>query len=246
MGRVSNRFLNEMDWQHVTPGDFVMHDGEVHVYRIHIHSNLHWLPAFAATLTTSETERGNKYHQLKDRQRFVISRGAQRNILGRYLNQPAHALQFILGDNKKPYLPAQSGVNLQYNITHAGEWILLAVSHTPVGVDVEYIDTVFPFADILPEHFSQEEVGFINSENQHDRFFTLWTRKEALLKATGQGLGEHLKSTPSLDGAHELPGILLGAEKDWEINSFNLIDDYKASIAAGNEIYQLRFFDVSF
>lgn len=246
MGRVNIRFLNEVDWQHAAPGDFIMHDGEVHVYRIHIGSNLQWLAAFAATLTPSETERGNKYHQLKDRQRFVISRGAQRNILGRYLNQPATALQFVLGDNKKPYLPAKGSAGLQYNITHAGEWILLAVSHTPVGADVEYIDPAFSFADILPEHFSQEEVEFINSENSHDHFFTLWTRKEALLKATGQGLGEHLKSTPSLDGAHELPGILLSAEKDWKINSFNLIDDYKASIASGNEIRQLRFFDVNF
>lgn len=246
MGRVNIRFLNEVDWQHATPGDFIMDDGEVHVYRIHIGSNLHWLPAFAATLTPSETERGNKYHQLKDRQRFVISRGAQRNILGRYLNQPAHALQFVLGDNKKPYLPAEGSAGLQYNITHAAEWILLAVSRTPVGADVEHIDTAFPFADILPEHFSQEEVEFINSKDQHDRFFTLWTRKEALLKATGQGLGEHLKSTPSLDGAHELPYILLSAEKDWQINSFNLIDDYKASIAAGSEIHQLHFFDISF
>ncbi|TFF36332.1 4'-phosphopantetheinyl transferase family protein [Mucilaginibacter psychrotolerans] len=236
-----------MDWHQAMPGDFIMNNGESHLFRIHIGSNLQRLQAFAATLTPSETERCNKYHQLKDRQRFIISRGAQRSILSRYLNQTAEELQFVLGDNKKPYLPdTRYGTGLQYNITHAGEWILLAVADRPVGADVEFIDSAFPFADILPEHFSQEEMGFVNAANQHDRFFTLWTRKEALLKATGQGLGEYLKSTPSLDGKHALPGNLLGSEKDWQISSFNLTDSYKASIAAGNEIRVLRFFDVSF
>lgn len=246
MGSVHNRFLNEVDWLQAMPADFVMNDGEVHLFRIHIGSNLQLLQAFAVTLTPSETARGNRYHQLKDRQRFIISRGAQRNILGRYLNQPAEELQFILSDSKKPFLPAHSGASIQYNITHAGQWVLLAVSYSAVGADVEHIDTAFPFADILPEHFSREEIAYINGGNRHDRFFTLWTRKEAMLKSTGQGLGDHLKFTPSLDGIHELPSILLGAEEYWQINSFNLTDSYKASMAAGNEIRQFRFFDVSF
>jgi 4'-phosphopantetheinyl transferase len=74
----------------------------------------------------------------------------------------------------------------------------------------------------------------------------LWTRKEALLKATGQGLGEHLKVTPSLNGTHPLSPELLRADKSWEVNSFNLQDGYTGSIANLYGAVRLAFFDIDF
>lgn len=229
-----------------SPTGIVLHPGDVHVYRIGISSNLQHLQAFSGTLTSAEKERGQKYHQLKDRQRFVVSRGAQRNILARYLGQNPADISFAIGDNKKPYLHNPGGINIQYNITHAGDYILLAFSNNPVGADVEYIDPNFPFDDILGEHFSEEEVSFINQSNKAERFYLLWTRKEALLKATAQGLGEHLKVTPSLDGGHWLPAELLGADNDWEVSSFSLPGSHIGSVASLGNKAVLHFFDVCF
>ena len=246
MGKVHIQFLDDVNWRLALPTDFVLNDNEVHVYRINISTNLHLLDAFLATLMPAEKERGGKYFQLKDRQRFILSRGAQRNILGRYLNQHATQVEFALGGNKKPFLVTVDKPAIQYNITHAGNWILLAVSNEAVGADVEFVDKEFQFSDILEEHFSPAEIAFIDQNTPVENFYLLWTRKEALLKATGQGLGEQLKVTPSLNGTHTLSPELLSADKTWEVSSFNLQDGYTGSIANLYGAARLIFFDISF
>jgi 4'-phosphopantetheinyl transferase len=237
-------FLAEVDWHLASSAATVLGAADIHVYRVRISGNLQHLQIFFDTLTQAEKERGQKYHQLKDRQRFVVSRGAQRHILARYISQNPAEINFAIGDNKKPYLSNPGGISIQYNITHAGDYILLAVSNSPVGADVEYIDPNFPFDDILEEHFNEAEVSFIKQNNTAQRFYLLWTRKEALLKATAQGLGEHLKVTPSLNGEHVFPNELSGSNENWEISSFALPGGHMGSIANTGSNAVLHFFDV--
>ncbi|RFZ90714.1 hypothetical protein D0C36_17285 [Mucilaginibacter conchicola] len=245
MGTLTNRFINNVNWE-TTAGELALpQQDEVHVWRIQISANIYRLDDLRKLLTPEEISRGDKYHQLKDRQRFVVGRGLQRIVLGKYLNQEPARLNFVLGDNKKPYLPAGDGMELHYNVSHSGNWIMLAVSQDPVGADVEFIDSVFPFDDILPEHFSANEIAYIKSLDKTNLFYKLWTRKEAFLKATGQGLGEHLRDTPSLDGEHELKANLYGAHKDWNQQSFFVADGYMASVAAVGE-WWLKAFDINF
>ncbi|RWY53778.1 4'-phosphopantetheinyl transferase family protein [Mucilaginibacter gilvus] len=246
MGKVHIQFLDIVNWRSALPADFVLNGNEVHVYRINISNNLHLLDAFLATLMPAEKERGGRYFQLKDRQRFILSRGAQRDILGRYLNQPAAEVAFALGGNKKPFLVTDGKPAIQYNITHAGDWILLALSNEAVGADVEFVDNEFQFNDILEEHFSKAEIAFIGQGTPAENFYLLWTRKEALVKATGQGLGEHLKVTPSLNGTHPLSPQLLCPDKAWEVSSFNLQGGYTGSIASVYGASRLMFFDINF
>jgi len=243
MGKLYNRFLDTVNWLVVPPGELVLRDDEVHIYRINIADNLHLLDKLKTVLTPAEIERGNKYHQLKDSQRFTISRGVQRHILARYLNIPPEQLRFEIGANKKPYLVNAGGEGITYNITHSDNWIILAIALSPVGADVEKIDPGFPYQDILGEHFSTAEVNFINQQNSSQRFFLLWTRKEAFLKATGQGLGEHLKITASLDGDNTLTPSLTGAHKNWQVSSFKLGDHF-GSVACGSAIAGFKFWDV--
>lgn len=245
MGTISIQFLEQLNWQ-LSPPNPVLNIGEAHVYRIRISHNLHLLELFLAKLSPAEKDRGSKYLQLKDRQRFVISRGAQRNILGQYLEIPAAQLTFALGDNQKPYLLNAGGAGVRYNISHSGDWIILVVAKATIGVDVEHIDPVFPFIDVLDDNFSKAEISFIKKADSRERFFLLWTRKEALLKASGQGLGEHLNATPTLEGNHELPQTLLGFEHSWQTLSFKVANDYFGSITADREVSNFSFFDVTF
>lgn len=244
MGRINIQFQNDVHWEQM-PQATVLHEHEVHVYRVRISCNLHLINSFKTILTPAENERGTKYLQLKDRQRFVISRGAQRHILAGYLGLAPEDLGFSLGYNKKPYLTATAS-RIQYNITHAGDWIVLAVSLAVVGVDVEHIDDKFRFLEILEDNFSTEEVAFIKADHATKRFFLLWTRKEAFLKATGQGLDGHLKITPSLDGEQPLPTGLLGADKVWNMTSLQIAGDYFTSVAIKGDAIKITFFDTVF
>jgi len=241
LGTITNRFLNDVLWQDAALQKLVINNNEVHVWRINISQNIKLLEQFEALLTAEETLRAGKYRQQKDTYRFIVSRGAQRIILGRYLNTPPAQLQFVLGDNKKPYLIGDSGETLHYNLSHSGDWIVLAIAQLPVGADVEFVDPVFPFQDILEDNFSREEVDHIGTSP--DRFFTLWTRKEAILKATGQGLGDHLKITPALDCEHTLDTLLTGADKNWQLNSFNIAPGYISTVVCEDAGQDLIFFD---
>jgi 4'-phosphopantetheinyl transferase len=243
LGAINNRFLINVLWQDDSRKELVMNNNEVHVWRISISQNIKRLERFEALLTPEEALRAGKYRQQKDTYRFIVSRGAQRIILGRYLNMPPAQLQFVLGDNKKPYLIGDSGEILHYNLSHSGDWIVLAIAKLSVGADVEFVDPLFPFQDILEDNFSREEVDHIGTSP--DRFFTLWTRKEAILKATGQGLGDHLKITPALDGEHTLDTLLTGADKNWQLNSFTIAPDYISTVVCEDEGLDLIFFDFS-
>ncbi|MBD1384225.1 4'-phosphopantetheinyl transferase superfamily protein [Mucilaginibacter rigui] len=241
MGTITNRYLIDVLWQDGARQDLVINNNEVHVWRINISQNIKRLEQFEALLTAEETLRAGKYRQQKDTYRFIVSRGAQRVILGRYLNTPPAQLQFVLGDNKKPYLVNENGMILHYNLSHSGDWIVLAVAQLTVGADVEFVDPLFPFQDILEDNFSREEIGRIGTSP--DSFFTLWTRKEAILKATGQGLGDHLKITPALDGEHILDASLTGNDKNWLLRSFNIAPGYVSAVVIEDKGLHLIFFD---
>ncbi|QXV65026.1 4'-phosphopantetheinyl transferase superfamily protein [Mucilaginibacter achroorhodeus] len=244
MGQLTNIFIEQVIW--LSQADFKLPGSrEAHLWRINIPENLYRLNELRAILQPDELQRAEKYHQLKDRQRFVVSRALQRMILGKYLDQDPEALRFVLGDNKKPYLLKDDGTAVHYNVSHSGDWIALAIASSPVGADVEFIDPEFPFDDILPDHFSETEIDFIKLNESTQRFYLLWTRKEAFLKATGQGLGEHLIITPALDGAHELADALSGNANNWKLQSLVLSNNYLCAVAMAGE-WELKSFVVNF
>jgi 4'-phosphopantetheinyl transferase len=242
LGKINNLYLSDVSWQKALPS-FAINNSEVHIWRINISQNLSLLNQFEALLNHAELARAGKYLQRKDHDRFIVSRGTQRIILGWYLNTPSQQLEFVLGDNKKPYLFSKNGNLLHYNLSHSGDWIILAIATSQVGTDVEFVDESFKFQDILPDNFSMDEAAYIKQENSTERFFTLWTRKEAILKATGQGLGEHLQITPALNGEHPLQHTLTGADKNWILSSFSIQPGYISSVVVEDAGQSFIFFD---
>lgn len=97
----------------------------------------------------------------------------------------------------KPHFPARS--DLHFSVSHTGDRVLCAVSTRPVGADIE---TIRPRRDSLPRYALTEE------EFQHYQalggtwpaFYTLWTRKEAWCKYTGQGLRPLWGQSPPQEG----------------------------------------------
>jgi 4'-phosphopantetheinyl transferase len=244
LGKINNRYLSDVNWQKALP-NFAINNSEVHIWRINIGHNVNSIDQFKALLNPAELVRAGKYLQRKDHDRFIVSRGAQRIILGWYLNTPPQHLKFVLGDNKKPHLFSEGGNLVHYNLSHSGDLIVLAIATLQVGTDVELNDEAFKFQEILPDNFSKDEAAYINQENSAERFFTLWTRKEAILKATGQGLGEHLPITPALNGEHPLHHTLTGVDKNWISNSFNIQPGYIGSVVVEDAGQSFKFFDAN-
>jgi len=147
-------------------------------------------------LSADEAKRAAAFCFERDRHRFVAARGFLREILGRYLRAAGEALSFEYGPHGKPALAGEFRDALRFNVSHSGEMALYAVTlQREVGVDIEALREVNDAEQIAERFFSPaERVAFrLQAPGQRQQaFFNCWTRKEAYLKALGDGLARPL------------------------------------------------------
>ena len=186
-------------------------------------------------LTPYERDRANRYHFSKDKNRFIICRSLLKVLLAEHLGLQVEKICIDIDANKKPYLASHPSV--YFNVTHAGDYALIAIAKTPVGIDIEYINKSFDFTEILSSVFSDTEINHINnSNNKRNSFYQLWTRKEAVVKAIGKGIDENLIKITVTDGSHSIFSSEIGNFKNMNIFSFNLNDDYIGAFAISENL----------
>jgi len=243
--KVFNRTANNIAWLNGAQFDSLT-EHRADVWRVNINLALVRLADFKMILRADEIARASRYVQAKDSNRFIVSRGALRHILGVYLSRPPASIELVEGVNKKPeiYNPANTG--LYYNVSHSGDWILIAVARSEIGVDIEFINPVFDFNDVMSDIFMPGELAFVNELDPAERFFTLWTRKEALAKATGQGLDENFMSIPALDGEHTIDDTDAPSVGNWQVTSFDMDQHHIASLACNLDVSETRFWNINF
>lgn len=169
---------------------------EVHIWSVALEVASGETESFAEILARDERERLAGFGSDQLRRRFLVARGSLRVLLGRYLQMPGEKLKFAYSQRGKPSLTGKHADTLQFNLGHSGDLALIAVSRvTPVGVDVEQVRPMRDADRIAQRFFSESEAGLLRTVTEKERdaaFFRLWTRKEAFLKATGDGLSNSL------------------------------------------------------
>jgi len=240
---IVNTHQDNVRWMHASTCKYLINNN-VDVWKISVSSNLSLTDSFSAVLSQDEIARGNRFFYPRDRNRHIITHGALRQILGNYLNRAPSTIEFGVGINKKPFVIDNTGI--YFNLSHSGDWILLAIGKSEVGVDTELIKRDFEYSDIVEGYFSKDEINFINTGKSAEGFYLLWTRKEALIKATGQGLDENIKAIPGLVGNYSLKPDILISPGHWLITSFNLNEQYIASLAINPTIEEINFLEADF
>jgi 4'-phosphopantetheinyl transferase len=129
----------------------------------------------------------------KDRNHFVAARAILREILGRYLHVSPGTLEFEYGARRKPAVSREHhNTDLRFNISHSNGLAVFAFARgRELGVDVEWIRPSFATREIAERYFSPRELAEwreLPAQNQSEGFFLCWTRKEAYVKARGEGL----------------------------------------------------------
>lgn len=197
-------------------------------------------------LSKDELLKASRFHQSKDRDSFISRRTALRILLSRYTDISASEIEFIAGKNKKPELKSESRRIIRFNVSHSSDLILIAISNNEIGIDLERIETGFNYTDILKHSFSEQEISRIeNADDSRELFFRLWTRKEALTKASSKGLDDELRDIPCLDGWHSINEELVGLSGKWQTKSFSIEKEYIGSIASPAEI-ELNYLNFEF
>lgn len=144
-------------------------------------------------LTRDERQRAWRFRFPEHQRQFTAAHGCLREILSRYLRVTPDRLEFETGSYGKPYLAGELAADgLTFNLSHSNEIGLVAVSQKrAIGVDIEFIRADLVDEQVARRFFSDREVTeylALPVEQRKDAFFTCWTRKEAYIKALGEGL----------------------------------------------------------
>ena len=179
--------------------------GEIHLWTW----TLSALPGDSALLSPDERVRAERYRLDRDRDRFVAGRAGLRRILASEIGADPAALLFAYSKGGKPSLIGGP----HFSLSHSQDLAALAVSpDRPLGLDIERVRQIDE--DIAGRFFAADEAARLRAVPEHDRtaaFFACWTRKEAYLKATGDGL---LAPLDGFSVSLDLPPRLLRVEGD--------------------------------
>lgn len=159
-------------------------DGDVHVWSARLDLPSERVVQLERSLTADERERSPHRR---------LSRAVLRQLLGGYVDVPPEDLVLLGGMDQKPRLPlAPGGEELYFNQSHSGDLLILALARTPhLGVDLERVRSIRRLDTIARRAFSDAERNAISSlpaDQRQAAFFNCWTRKEACVKAVGQGV----------------------------------------------------------
>lgn len=232
------------------PLDLTLDLDEIHVWRVSLAQTESCLQSLQQTLSTDERTKADRFRFPKDRSQFIVSRGALRAILSRYLNISSHILRFDYNPYGKPSLiVTQGGNTLRFNLSHSQGMALIAITkNRDIGVDIEGINPNFSCLEIAEKFFSPLENSVLRSLPEHlqaTAFFTCWTRKEAYIKAVGKGLSIPLNQFDVSLAPGEPAALLNVEENPEEASKWSLIElfpssDMVAAVAVAGDCWKLH------
>lgn len=216
----------EIVWPRIAPAA-ELPEGVVQVWAASLALPEVQLRVLWAVLTPDERARAERFRFEVHRNRFVAGRGIVRTLLASCLGKDPSHLQFAYSPRGKPSI-LDANQTVHFNAAHCEDMLLVAVTRIgPVGVDVERVRQVKDMSDLVSRFFSpREDVEFqrLDPGRQPAAFFRLWTRKEAWLKATGDGIPAGLNRVEvTLDDDATAEVLSIGgdpeAAKRWSLSS---------------------------
>jgi 4'-phosphopantetheinyl transferase len=228
------------------PPEFRLIENEIHLWRATLNCDTAVLARREATLASEEKSRAEKFVFEQDRNHFIAARGILRELLGGYLRRPAATIEIAYGSRGKPGLAgATSETSVRFNVSHSDGLAVYAFAlGRDVGVDLETIRPDFASEGVAERFFSPGEVEELRSlppESRTEGFFLCWTRKEAYIKARGEGLEIPLDSfrvtvTP---GEPEKLSSLDSAR--WSLRSFQPAEGYAGALVGEGKGWKLHY-----
>jgi 4'-phosphopantetheinyl transferase len=221
---------------------FIVAPQTVHLWSVSLAISDGYEKSLLSSLSMDEILRANRFRFAHHRKHYIAARGILRCILGDYLQEKAADICFEYSAQGKPYLPR---ADLQFNVSHSHERAVYAITkHAAIGVDIEKIETTYADA-VAKRYFSESEYAQLLALPDAQRvqgFYAIWSRKEALVKAVGEGLSHPLSNfsvpiVPSITEAH----LEFDGQSDWHLQSFFVDASYQAAFATCQTVLEVRY-----
>jgi 4'-phosphopantetheinyl transferase len=226
------------------PQELSLQQDELHIWRAWLDVEPQERGRLCSYLSEDEVSRAQRFVFPRDRDHFMVARGRLRELLGNYLHCPPNAVQFKTGRYGKLSL-LDDGNQLRFNLSHSlGLALYGFCMGRELGIDTEKIRPGFAGEGIAERYFSpaeQRELAELPKELRDTAFFLCWTRKEAYIKAHGDGLQIALDSFDVSLKPGE-PAALRSVDSGrWSMRSFTPAPEFVAAIIAEGKIQSTRF-----
>ena len=221
--------------------------GVIVVWRIALDVDDATTDALAGRLASAERVRAGRLVVPAARRRFVVARSALRRLLGHYTGVAPGAVRLVTGPHGKPAIAGATG--LQFNVAHSGDYALIGLcGDREVGVDIEAVPHDLDPTGVAAQVFSDAERGTLQElpeSERHDAFARIWTRKEAYIKALGEGFSYPTRSFTVSPVAGDDDALLAdtaneGAVGRWRVRDLAAPGGYRAAVAGAGRDWTVR------
>jgi len=221
---------------------------EIHIWWIDLDDAARGAETDLRLLSADESLRAGRYHGPVLRRRFIAGRAALRRILAAYSEADPAGLRFRYDPSGKPHLDNAPFSDITFNASHSESTMLVAVGQmAAIGIDVECIRTDTGSAGLIETFFAEREQQILRSVPQPERpsaFFTIWTRKEAVTKAMGDGIAAPLRDIDVVPaaGASDPPETWRYPSRAgrWQVYSIDHFPGFACALAVSVRIERLR------
>ena len=253
--------MNQQQIWQAPPNALTLQPDEVHVWRVALDQPDAVVERLAETLAPDEASRAARFYFDRDRRHYTVGRGILRTLLGRYLDQPPTTLAFAYGAQNKPTLEQQvrradqtDQAGLRFNLSHShGQALYGFTLRREIGIDIEQIRPMDDAEAIAERFFSARDYATFIALQPYERpegFFNCWTRKEAYIKALGEGLS-HPLDTFDVTLTPGDPARILAVRGDpqererWSMVSLTPLAGYIGALVVEGQGWELRCFRYS-
>ena len=225
--------------------------GEVHLWLAKLDD--YSADSLKVTLAADELARSARFHFDKDRNHFIVARALLRKLLAAYLEIGAGEIQIAYAEKGKPSLADDGRDSLKFNLAHSDGLVIFAFCwNREVGVDLEAIREDLADEEIAKRFFSQSEISSLMElplELRKQAFFDCWTRKEAYIKARGEGLSIPLDEFDVSLRPGEVAQLLRNRKHPdevsrWSMKSVAVPAGYVAALVVAGHDWRLKTFSL--
>ena len=223
--------------------DFKLTEQEVHVWRAPLTITTPLETEYLGTLNFQEKTRVDRFHFPLHKRRFIAARGVLRLLLSRYQNITPAAVDFLYQPRGKPYL---ADAAVQFNVSHSHDIAVFAFTkNSPIGVDIE--KTEKQYNDSVAERYlhpdEYAELSGLTDGLRAMEFYRIWARKEAVIKAIGDGMHISLNSFSTITKGQPIAIDVDGDTIAWHLRDFNAHEEYQSAVVTQSPIDKIRFFE---
>jgi 4'-phosphopantetheinyl transferase len=218
------------------------------IFTAHLPSITQNLEELWMFLSDQEKAQAENFINISLKDRYIASHGLLRHLLAFYTGIEPQNIQYSINQFGKPFLK-DTNCRIQFNMSHSKDYAAYIIAlDSLVGIDIEWKDKTINFQEIAELVLSPTEINIFNKLNPREQFhafYEIWTKKEAVIKAIGQGLSYPLKAIDIMNSIKNNKAYYVANETTYYYSDLWSLDDYAGAISLTHKLNKIIQIDLA-